>query len=72
MYLLCFLAIAPTSRCAEPLPYQTDFPPEEFHARWQVVFDRIGDHAVAIIQGAPNCDTLSAVAPRCKRNAMRS
>ena len=38
---------------AETPPYQTDFPPEEFQARWNVVFDRIGDHAVAIIQGAP-------------------
>ena len=36
-----------------PPPHQTDFPPEEFQARWKVVFDRIGDHAVAIIQGAP-------------------
>jgi len=36
-----------------PLPYQADFPPEEFQARWKTVFDRIGDHAVAIVQGAP-------------------
>jgi len=35
-------------------PYhQTDFPAEEFKARWSKVFDRIGDRAVAIIQGAP-------------------
>jgi hypothetical protein len=25
---------------------QTDFPPEEFQARWAKVFDRIGDKAV--------------------------
>ena len=33
--------------------YQTDFPPEEFKARWQKVFDKIGDQAIAIVQGAP-------------------
>src|SRR5882757_6166538 len=39
---------------AESIPYhQTDFPPEEFKARWEVVLNRIGDHAVAILQGAP-------------------
>lgn len=35
-------------------PYhQTDFPAEEFKARWALVFDRIGDRAIAIVQGAP-------------------
>jgi len=39
---------------AENIPYhQTDFPPEEFKARWEVVFHKIGDHAVAILQGSP-------------------
>src|SRR5436190_3005022 len=33
--------------------YQTDFPPEEFKARWAKVYDRIGDKAVAIVQGMP-------------------
>src|SRR5262245_42851074 len=33
--------------------YQTDFPPEEFQARWAKVYDRIGDKAVAIVQGLP-------------------
>ena len=33
--------------------YQTDFPPEEFRARWNRVFDRIGDQAVAVVQGVP-------------------
>ena len=32
--------------------YQTDFPPEEFKARWARVFDRIGSDAVALVQGA--------------------
>ncbi|MEE4278350.1 MAG: aminopeptidase P N-terminal domain-containing protein [Halieaceae bacterium] len=33
--------------------YQSDFPPEEFRARWERIFDRIGDNAVALVQGAP-------------------
>jgi len=33
--------------------YQTDFPPDEFRARWQKVFERIGTDAVAVVQGAP-------------------
>lgn len=37
----------------EPPPYQTDFPPEEFRARWENVFERIGDRAVALVAGAP-------------------
>lgn len=31
--------------------YQTDFPPEEFQARWNKVFDKIGPDAVAVLQG---------------------
>ena len=31
--------------------YQTDFPPEEFRARWNKLFDKIGDKAVAVLQG---------------------
>ncbi len=30
--------------------YQQDFPPEEFQARWQKVFDKVGD-AVVVLQG---------------------
>lgn len=33
--------------------YQSDFPPEEFKARWERVFDKVGSNAVAILQGAP-------------------
>ena len=33
--------------------YQTDFPPEEFQARWAKLFDRLGQDGVAIVQGAP-------------------
>lgn len=35
--------------------YQSDFPPEEFQARWQRVFDRIGE-SVAVVQGMPQVD----------------
>jgi len=31
--------------------YQTDFPPEEFQARWEKLFDGIGSEAVAVVQG---------------------
>jgi Xaa-Pro aminopeptidase len=33
--------------------YQPHFPPEEFRARWQKLFDAIGANAVAIVQGGP-------------------
>ena len=33
--------------------YQTDFPPAEFRARWERLFDAIGDDAVAVVQGVP-------------------
>jgi len=33
--------------------YQSHFPPEEFKARWQKVFEPIGNRAIAIVQGAP-------------------
>ena len=36
--------------------YQSDFPPEEFQARWQRVFEHIGENAVALVQGMPQVD----------------
>ena len=36
-----------------PPHYQGDFPPEEYKARWDRVYDAIGDQAAALIQGAP-------------------
>ena len=36
--------------------YQTDFPAEEFKARHAKVFDRIGDTAVAVVQGVPQTE----------------
>ena len=40
----------------EQYRYQTDFPPEEFTARRNQVFDKIGNQALALIQGAPGVD----------------
>lgn len=34
--------------------YQSDFPPEEFRARWEQLFDAIGENAVALVQGGPS------------------
>jgi Xaa-Pro aminopeptidase len=33
--------------------YQPDFPPDEFEARWAAVFEKIGNEAVAVVQGMP-------------------
>jgi Xaa-Pro aminopeptidase len=33
--------------------YQTDFPPEEFQGRWQKIYEKIGNNAVALLQGMP-------------------
>jgi Xaa-Pro aminopeptidase len=43
-------------------PYQSDFPPEEFRARREAVFERIGDRSVAIVSGAAKADGF--VVPR--------
>ena len=48
-----FLFAAATSAQDVPL-FTTDFPPEEFQARRDEVFDAIGENAVAIVQGAPS------------------
>ena len=34
--------------------YQSDFPAEEFRARWEKLFEAIGADAVAVVQGAPS------------------
>ena len=36
--------------------YQTDFPPEEFRERWEKVFEKIGNNAIAVLQGMPMTD----------------
>jgi Xaa-Pro aminopeptidase len=45
--------LLPATLLAQSPHHQKHFPPEEFKARWGTVFDRIGDQAVAIVQGAP-------------------
>ncbi|HEV8132981.1 MAG TPA: Xaa-Pro peptidase family protein [Acidobacteriota bacterium] len=51
------LLTLPTVLYGQSAPfYQSHFPPEEFRARWQKVFDRIGDRAIAIVQGAPQAN----------------
>lgn len=47
-----FLFLIPTTAFSQE--YQTFFPSEEFQARWEKVFDKIGDNAIAIVQGAPD------------------
>lgn len=50
---LVFVLALLASAAASAQHYQSDFPPEEFRARWSAVFDRIGDEAVAVAQGVP-------------------
>jgi len=50
------LVFGPPLLGAPDRPYQTDFPPEEFQARWNAVFDKLGDHAIAIVHGAPKAN----------------
>src|SRR6266545_171689 len=47
-------ALLPAIACGQANPwYQTDFPPEEFRARWKRIFDKIGGNAIAVLQGVP-------------------
>ena len=50
--LVCALAAA-TALAQGDIHYQSDFPAEEFQARWEKVFAGIGERAVAIVQGFP-------------------
>jgi Xaa-Pro aminopeptidase len=57
------LLLLPPSLLGQNAPfYQSHFPPEEFKARWQKIFDRIGERAVALVQGAPQ--TNGFILPR--------
>lgn len=52
--LVLVLFALTTFSVAQGVPfYQTDFPGEEFQARWRKVYDGIGKDAVAVVQGAP-------------------
>jgi Xaa-Pro aminopeptidase len=51
---LAILVLAPALLSAQsPVYYQPHFPPEEFKARWDKIFTRIGPKAAAIVQGMP-------------------
>lgn len=52
LYAVSIVLSVPFSLFAQE--HQTHFPPEEFKARRAIVFDRIGEDAIAIIQGAPD------------------
>lgn len=52
-FFFALLLFVPAAIFAQSPYYQSHFPPEEFKARWQKLFDQIGDRAVAIVQGAP-------------------
>src|SRR5215831_4194976 len=54
--LLVLVTLLTASRPAVAQYYQSDFPPEEFRARWQTIFDKIGNNAVAVLQGMPTVD----------------
>jgi Xaa-Pro aminopeptidase len=42
--------------------YQSDFPPDEYKARWEKVFNKVGNDAAVIVQGAPQ--TNGFIVPR--------
>lgn len=44
--------LLPATLLAQTPHHQSHFPAEEFKARWATVYDRIGDRAVAVVQGA--------------------
>jgi Xaa-Pro aminopeptidase len=56
------VVLAANALAQAPAWYQTDFPPEEFKARWANVFARIGDQAVLVMQGVPR--TPGFIMPR--------
>lgn len=49
---LVFLLISAGGALPQTQPYyQTDFPAEEFRARWERIFSRIGNNSIAVVQG---------------------
>jgi Xaa-Pro aminopeptidase len=49
--LAVVVCLTTASRPAVAQFYQSDFPPEEFKARWAKVFEKIGPDAAAVLQG---------------------
>lgn len=60
--LTFLLAVNALALAQAPPWYQTDFPPEEFKARWSNIFAKIGDQAVLVMQGVPR--TPGYIMPR--------
>ena len=61
--LAALLLLGPIPAFPQANPwYQTDFPPEEFKARWARIFEKIGGNGVAILQGVPQ--TNGFIMPR--------
>jgi Xaa-Pro aminopeptidase len=54
--LLALSALLLAAPSALAQHYQSDFPPEEFRDRWTKVFEKIGNSAVAALQGMPKVD----------------
>ena len=55
--IVCLLC--PSRLAAQAAPYyQSHFPPEEFKARWERIFDRLGTNGVAIVQGMAQVNGL--------------
>src|SRR5258708_21469095 len=60
---LAFALLRPSLAFSQANPwYQTDFPPDEFKARWSKIFEKIGNNAIAILQGVPQ--TNGFIMPR--------
>lgn len=51
LFLAQGASFSPAAAQAHDPVYQTDFPAEEFQARWERVYDAIGDDAVAVVRG---------------------
>jgi Xaa-Pro aminopeptidase len=60
--MFALLALAQSAGAQSAPFYQSHFPPEEFRARWAKIFEKIGDNALAIVQGAPQ--TNGFILPR--------
>jgi Xaa-Pro aminopeptidase len=54
-FFLSVVVVATAASPASAQHYQSDFPAEEFQARWAKLFDRVGD-GVAVVQGMPLTD----------------
>src|SRR5262245_7043784 len=58
---LFFVTVAVASAQA-PAWFQTDFPAEEFKARWSKIYEKISDQAILVMQGVPR--TPGYIMPR--------